>query len=568
MKKFAPMAANTWLSYLSASLRLVVSTVFIVATFEYVYAADFSCPSIMSAGSAMPIGDVTCLIDKINDANGMPGVHTINLGPGIYTLQAVDNGDIFNENGLPVITSSIRIQASADDPPTVIERDPNAPAFRIFEVSVGGELSLEGVTVQRGGSGLEEGGAIFNRGVTSLRDSTITDSMGDFGAISNIGTLNVFRSIIADNGAQHAAGGILNDTGGKVLIENSTIARNLSDGAGGILNLGSLVVRNSAIIFNRNSQTQEGGGIVNFGGFVEIVNSTIANNVATSDGGGVWNGGSGVVSITNSTIRENRVPSFASGGGIANDVGTVRIQNTIIAGNTGGGPPPFPLGPDCSGTIISLGNNLIGDPTGCTIAPSASATRSIDLQWTDLTGDPGLGSFVGVGEDDLPGRAYYPVLEGSAVIDKGNPNACLQTDQLGNLRADVCDIGAVEFRGPMLVSVDIRPKKDANRINPNSGKDINVAIFSVNGFDATTVDSNTVRFGKTGIEAAPINVALKDIDGDGNRDMVLRFAIQDTGIACGDTSAVLTAQTSNGLSITGSSPIKTVQCKNPKVSRN
>ena len=36
----------------------------------------------------------------------------------------------------------------------------------------------------------------------------------------------------------------------------------------------------------------------------------------------------------------------------------------------------------------------------------------------------------------------------------------------------------------MVVSVDIRPRKDANRINPSSSKNVNVAIFSVNGFDA------------------------------------------------------------------------------------
>ena len=147
------------------------------------------------------------------------------------------------------------------------------------------------------------------------------------------------------------------------------------------------------------------------------------------------------------------------------------------------------------------------------------------------------------------------------MINKGNTSASLQTDQLGNLRTGACDIGAVEFHGPKLVSVDVRPKKDANRINPDSTKDINVAIFSVNGFDATAVNANTVRFGATGTEALPINVALKDVDGDGNRDMVLRFQISDSGITCGDTSAVLTAQTFNGLSITGSSPIKTVQCR-------
>jgi hypothetical protein len=121
------------------------------------------------------------------------------------------------------------------------------------------------------------------------------------------------------------------------------------------------------------------------------------------------------------------------------------------------------------------------------------------------------------------------------------------------------------FGGPFLpevlnVVIDIRPKSDANRINPNSSKDIRVAILSVNGFDANTVDPNTVRFGATGTEAAPIHIARRDVDGDGDRDIVLRFRIQDTGIKCGDTSAILTGQISNGPSIIGSSLIRTVQC--------
>jgi hypothetical protein len=88
-----------------------------------------------------------------------------------------------------------------------------------------------------------------------------------------------------------------------------------------------------------------------------------------------------------------------------------------------------------------------------------------------------------------------------------------------------------------------------------------VAIFSVNGFDATTVNANTVRFGANGIEAAPIRIVLNDVNEDGNLDMVVRFQIQDTGIKCGDTSAFLTGQISNGVSFIGSSPITTVQCK-------
>ena len=142
MKKLALVAVNTWLSCLLVSLQAVTAIVFVLGAREPVHAADFSCAS----------GDVACLIAAINNANGMPGEHVITLDPGIYALQIVDN-TTDGPNGLPSIKRSIQIQASADDPPTIIERDPGtSQGFRIFHVSAGGELTLEGITVQRGSS--------------------------------------------------------------------------------------------------------------------------------------------------------------------------------------------------------------------------------------------------------------------------------------------------------------------------------------------------------------------------------------------------------------------------------
>jgi hypothetical protein len=112
-----------------------------------------------------------------------------------------------------------------------------------------------------------------------------------------------------------------------------------------------------------------------------------------------------------------------------------------------------------------------------------------------------------------------------------------------------------------LVAIDIRPKSDANKINLKSAKSINVAVFSINGFDAMAVDPNSVRFGAKGTEAVPIHVGRRDVDGDGTRDLVVRFHVQDLGIQCGDSSATLSGQTFTGLAIIGSSPIRTVQCK-------
>ena len=114
------------------------------------------------------------------------------------------------------------------------------------------------------------------------------------------------------------------------------------------------------------------------------------------------------------------------------------------------------------------------------------------------------------------------------------------------------------------MSIDIRPKSDANKINPNSNKNINVVIFSANGFDTNAVDPNTVRFGVTEVEVAPIHIARRDVNGDGSHDLVMRFQIGALGIQCGATTVTLTGQTTDGRSVVGSSPITTVQCKKPK----
>jgi len=527
------------------TLSLLALVALILTRSASARADDFFCSS----------GDVACLIAAINSANARPGEHVINLQPGIYTLETAVVAFGF---GTPAISGSIKIQATGDDRPTIIERDPAAPPFGIFFVSASGELTMSGLTIQRSDS---THAAIFNQGILSLQDCVITNNINAFqGTIDNAGTLHVLRTIVTDNGTGnvHDAGGILNEVGGIALIEFSTIAHNVADGSGGILNQGAMVVRNSSIIFNASTFSGNGAGISNFGGNLEIINSTVAKNIDAASvtlggrGGGIANFLGGFVSITSSTIRENEVRNGFPGGGILNSGGTTALENTIVAGNTISNPFGVVTGSgvDCSGTVTSIGSNLFGDPSGCTV----------NLQPSDLTGSPGLGSLVGTEEEALPGHTYYPVLAGSPVIDKGNPNACPQVDQLGNPRVGICDIGAIEFREPVLASVDIRPKSDANRINPNSNQNINVAILTVNGFDATTIDAKSVRFGATGAEAAPIHTQTRDADGNGSRDLILRFQIPDTGIKCGDTSASLTGQTFSGLSFIGSSPIKTVQC--------
>ena len=184
-----------------------------------------------------------------------------------------------------------------------------------------------------------------------------------------------------------------------------------------------------------------GTGLYGVLGSAEIINSTIAKNSGGRTGGVVSE--SGQLSITNSTIRENR------GSGIA--AGNLQIQNTVVAKNY---RYPGSPGRDCVGVILSLGNNVLEDPIGCTT----------NLQASDFTG---LGEFVDTGE---PGRAYYTVLPGSIVIDNGNAAACPRTDQLGHRRNGACDIGAIEFRAPSVVNhlVSFVPSTSSFKTSPDT----------------------------------------------------------------------------------------------------
>ena len=379
-----------WWRSIACGVGLLVGLLSLARTSQ---AADFACPA----------GDVACLIAAINTANANGEANTIRLKAGTYTLTAVDN-DTDGPNGLPSVTSTLTLQGTGADATSIAREGSifSPPFFRLLHVAATGRLTLKRLTL-RGGvifSGPGRGGGIYNAG----------------------GIVTVTHSTLVSN-ESHDGGGVSNH-GGMVTVTHSTIAGNNAVNQGGIANIkGTVTISDSTIADNRGDAVQ-GVGILN-GGFMTIRNSTIARNVGGL-ASGIFNGGQ--LLIVNSTIADNvpQVGGFAgSGGGIVTlGTGSTVLLNTILARN---GRPS-----DCSGRVTSLGTNLIGDPTGCTIT----------LQPTDLTGDPGLDTFT---DDGTPGNGHFPLLPTSQAIDTGNTAACPLTDQLGQRRIGPCDIGAIRF---------------------------------------------------------------------------------------------------------------------------
>jgi len=118
----------------------------------------------------------------------------------------------------------------------------------------------------------------------------------------------------------------------------------------------------------------------------------------------------------------------------------------------------------------------------------------------------------------------------------------------------------VRIQSVLQACIDIKLGSDPNNINLRSKGKIPVAILTAGAFDATQVDWEAVFFGPGGATESHERGHVKDVDGDGDMDLVLHFNTQETGIQCGDTDASLIGETFGGEPIAGTDSINTVNC--------
>ena len=145
------------------------------------------------------------------------------------------------------------------------------------------------------------------------------------------------------NGAASGSGGGIADAGTVLTIRNSTFEGNHAEGEGGAIyatdNGAAIALEN--VTLSANSANESGGAFSSEGGMHAIRNSTITGNVADADAaGGVDRG--------RRDLRQRR-----------------RDHDPRHDRRGEHRPHAYPEDRDCAGQGLgSLGNNLIGDPTG------------------------------------------------------------------------------------------------------------------------------------------------------------------------------------------------------------
>ena len=117
------------------------------------------------------------------------------------------------------------------------------------------------------------------------------------------------------------------------------------------------------------------------------------------------------------------------------------------------------------------------------------------------------------------------------------------------------------FGSEIHVQIDIIPYKDPNIIfmnNPN--RIIPVAILTTDEFDALTVNPETVRFAGASEmhfqKLKRLNHHKRDLDQDGDDDLLFRFRLRDTNLSLESTEGTLIGETLDGMAFTGSDDIE------------
>ncbi len=436
------------------------------ATFEVTRTDD------PTPGGGCQVGDCS-LREAVMAANVATGKHRIKVEPGAtYTLSIPgDSGPTVGDLNVAG-TSDLRLAGTRKKPVTI-----NANGSTTFDraFKVDGQLVLSHVVVTGGvapvsNDDIARGGGIYvgPQGALGMHDSMVTGNSanretpqtGQGGGIYNAGTTHLHDTVVNANTANGAGfgGGFYSGDGGIAGLSDTVFRSNQATfGAGLSGDGGHTSVYESRI--GRNDAAANGGALFAINGAeFNLYSVNVDNNTAQSSVGGI-RARDATVRLRNVTVTANVSPS---GAGISvqddagGDDGSIRLANSLIAGNTGGSTPD--CRDDTGGQITTSGYNLIGD-----LGTGTGACTMLAQPGDQFGGggasviDPKLSTEGPFGGPLLPANNVLMsnlIAGNSPAVDAGNPSdtfdaeagECFGSDVRGVPRDLVgrCDIGAYE----------------------------------------------------------------------------------------------------------------------------
>jgi hypothetical protein len=248
------------------------------------------------------------------------------------------------------------------------------------------------------------------------------------------------------------------------------------------------------------------------------------------------------------------VANYDNGSGTLNDgiVGTSPLTTELFVSgdNVDGGGPIKPvitltLAKQAMVRTIKISggdfdfNLFPGQITGVTAVING---QSVAVNTTSS----GLVNFLGIGVDDIVDLTNTPLssLSTDTVVLKDfifNPITFNQFS-ITELTVD----GLTE-QPPNVVDIDVKPQNNQNTVCLNSDSKVWVALLSSSTFDARKVDPSSLTFGRTGKEQSLVRCkSFIDVNGDNLADLECQFFVPATGLALGDSVAILNGSIGTG----------------------
>lgn len=122
-------------------------------------------------------------------------------------------------------------------------------------------------------------------------------------------------------------------------------------------------------------------------------------------------------------------------------------------------------------------------------------------------------------------------------------------------------IAAQNRTSPVLrVTIDVKPGDNPTSLEPKREGMVPIAVLSSKEFDATHIDTATVRAGATGTEGGMVRAMMEDVDHDGDTDLMMLFRVPDLQLTCGAKSITVKGKTDQGRDFEGSEPVTMNGC--------